>query len=107
MTIQLMTHDEAVNSLATERYLLREMREEERTSFEQHYLGCAHCLEAVTFAGEFMDGAKPVLREMQAAETSGRARGRERRNFLGSVLAPFRRPAPAWALVAILGSVVG
>lgn len=102
MSIQLMNHEEAVNGLATERYLLGEMQEEERSAFEQHYLDCAHCLEAVTFAGEFMDGAKPVAREMQPAETSDRARGRERRIFLSGLLAAVRSPAPAFALVLLL-----
>ncbi len=38
-----MTHLEALASLATERYLLGEMREAERQAFEQHYFDCALC----------------------------------------------------------------
>lgn len=106
MTCQIMKHEEAVSSLAVERYLLGEMREEERAAFEEHYLNCAECLEAITFADEFMEQALPVARQLRAQEG---AAGAPARNTPGSFfvrfLAGLKSPAPAWALVLILSAV--
>lgn len=41
MTSPLMNHKEAVGSMAVERYLLGELKDEERAAFEEHYLNCA------------------------------------------------------------------
>ena len=35
-----MTHTEAISSLASERYLLDEMSDQEREAFEAHYFEC-------------------------------------------------------------------
>ena len=42
-----MTHTEAVNTLASERYLLDEMTESERNAFEDHYFSCLDCAEDI------------------------------------------------------------
>lgn len=42
-----MTHQEALNGLASERYLLDEMTEVERFEFEAHYFDCAECADEV------------------------------------------------------------
>lgn len=107
MTEQLMSHEEAVKGMAVERYLLGEMNEEQQAAFEAHYLSCAACLEAVTFAGEFMQAAEPVAREAKAAEQRSRTTVRERTTFLGKLSIVLRGPAPAWALVVILAGVLG
>ncbi len=36
-----MTHQQALDGLASGRYLLDEMTEVERFEFEEHYFGCA------------------------------------------------------------------
>jgi hypothetical protein len=51
-----MTHDEAIKSGATERYVLDEMTDEERDGFEQHYFDCAVCAEDVNAAIAIRDG---------------------------------------------------
>jgi hypothetical protein len=102
-----MNHKEAVNSLAVERYLLGELKDEERAAFEEHYLNCAECLDAVTFGDEFMEAAQPVARELAMAAKSGHAPVREREpgSFFGRLLAGFRSPALAWAMAFVLGAV--
>ena len=42
-----MTHQQALDGLASERYLLNEMTEVERFEFEEHYFDCAECAEDV------------------------------------------------------------
>jgi hypothetical protein len=101
MTCQIMKHEEAISSLAAERYLLGEMGDEDRSAFEAHYLNCAECLEAVTFADEFMEQARPVARRLQAQETTNVAPAREA-GFVSRLLASLKGPAPAWAMVLIL-----
>ena len=53
-----MSHDNAVATMAAERYLLDELTEAERDVFEEHYFTCPECAEDVR-AGEAM------RREMQ------------------------------------------
>jgi len=108
MTSQLMKHEEAVGGQAAERYLLGEMKDEERSAFEAHYLNCAECLEAVTFADEFMVQAQPVARHLRAQESAydEPARGRNLANFFSRLMSGLKSPAPAWALVVILSGAV-
>jgi hypothetical protein len=96
MTEQLMSHEEALKSMAVERYLLAEMNDQEQATFEAHYLNCAACLEAVTFAGEFIQGAEPVAREVKAAEQGAKASARERKGFFSL----------AWAPAFVMGVIV-
>jgi len=58
-----MDHDEAVRSMATERYLGEEMDESERDAFEAHYFDCAVCAEDVKAAYALHDRARHVARE--------------------------------------------
>lgn len=101
MTDQQMSHEQAVKQMAVERYLLGEMNEEEQAAFEEHYLNCAACLESVTFAGDFLQAAEPVAREVKAAEQRAKAPARERRGFGGLLWAP----AFAMGLVICLAGV--
>src|SRR6185312_15527242 len=63
MTAQFMNHQQALEEHATERYLLGEMSAEQRRAFEEHYLECAECLEAVTFGADFMEAGRQVALE--------------------------------------------
>jgi hypothetical protein len=56
-----MTHEQALSTLASERYLLAEMSEEERASFEEHYFGCEECADDVRAAGRLRDGVRAGL----------------------------------------------
>ncbi len=99
MTNPTMNHEQAVKSLATERYLLGEMADQERSAFEEHYLECPECLEAVTFADEFLsagaEGAKSRVLEPAAPSWAER---------LASIFRPVLHPAPVLALLLLLVS---
>lgn len=56
-----MTHTEALSSLASERYLLDEMTEQERDAFEAHYFECAECADDVTTGARMQDGIRAGL----------------------------------------------
>ena len=53
-----MTHQEAVDTLATERYLLDEMSDENRQTFEEHYFECETCADDLRVATAMLQGAK-------------------------------------------------
>jgi hypothetical protein len=88
-----MTHDAAVKSMATERYLLEEMSDAERDAFEEHFFSCVECAED--------------LRTAELMRTGAREAGRK------NVVAfqPKRQPrwtvALPWAAAASLAVVVG
>jgi Putative zinc-finger len=100
MTTQSMNHQQAVETMAAERYLLREMTAEERRLFEEHYLECAECLEAVTFGTDFLEAGRDVAREQRHARaTAAVPTWRER---VLPVFAAWLRPAPAMAFALLL-----
>ncbi|HEX5432593.1 MAG TPA: zf-HC2 domain-containing protein [Candidatus Angelobacter sp.] len=104
MRTHSMNHQQAVNEHATERYLLREMNAEERRAFEEHYLDCADCLEAVTFGAEFLDAGRQIAPEMSARSAVRVPSWRER--LLPAVSGWFRPvPALAFALLLCLGGI--
>jgi hypothetical protein len=99
-----MEHVQAVNTLATERYILDEMTAEERESFEEHYFSCPECAEDVRAGAIMRDGARSGLAR------AGSASAVEHRAVL-----PLRgagrawRPSIAlpWAAAAALALAVG
>ncbi len=65
-----MTHDEAIRSGATERYLVADMPADEREAFEAHYFECLVCADDVKAAFMIRDGlraAKPAARVLPFA----------------------------------------
>src|SRR5215471_8244235 len=95
-----MDHLQAVKTLAIERYLLDEMPQEERESFEEHFFSCLECGEDARAAAAMRDGAAAGLARTQAVPAADR----------GAVL-PFRPPpvrswrssvALPWAAAAML-----
>lgn len=82
-----MEHSEAADTMASARYLLGEMTEEEREAFEEHFFGCSEC------AGEVRDGS--------AMKDSIRAERAQRRDRLKPVLTLLS--AAAVVAVVILG----
>ena len=93
---QVMNHQEAENTNARERYLLRQMTDEERTVFEEHYLDCAQCLEAVTFGADFLDAGRELVEE-QRLKLAEPAPARKDRAFS---LRSLWQPVPALAMAA-------
>ena len=97
-----MTHQEALDGLASERYLLDEMSEVERFEFEEHYFDCAECAEDVRL-GEMV---------RLEARRSGPAMANPQASRAAVVLTSpkwWRRPmvAAPWAVAATLAMVVG
>jgi anti-sigma factor RsiW len=56
-----MEHQEAVSTLASERYLLGEMTDTERDSFEEHFFSCAECAEDVLIGDKMREGVRAGL----------------------------------------------
>jgi anti-sigma factor RsiW len=56
-----MTHDDAITTLAAERYLLDEMSEIERHEFEEHYFDCDVCAADLRTAARMSDRARAAL----------------------------------------------
>src|SRR5262245_3118106 len=92
-----MDHQQAIKMHAAERYLLEELSEEERESFEDHYFSCTECADEVKAAFMFADNAKAVM-----AQWPARRAERQRVNFW-EWLRPVLIPAMA---VLLLGVVV-
>ena len=105
---EAMEHYEAVEMMASERYLLDELTPELRDAYEEHMFGCTECADDVRFGAAFVDHAKAVLPEMAvaalpaAAPVSVRQPVKEKRDWFA-----WLRPAmmvPAFAcLLAIVG----
>lgn len=56
-----MDHDEAVRLRAVVKYVLGELPQTERDSFEEHYFDCGECALDVRSAAAFADNARNVL----------------------------------------------
>jgi hypothetical protein len=62
-----MNHDEAVQEMATERYLLDELSPELREAFEEHMFDCQECAFDVRAGNVFLTEAKVQLPAIMAA----------------------------------------
>jgi hypothetical protein len=87
-----VTHQEAVNSFATERYLLGEMSDADRDAFEEHYFSCDACAQDVRSGSAMGDAARAVF----AAEAVQRPK---------PVTRWHRSPVLPWALAASLAAL--
>ena len=69
-----MEHDEAVRLQTALRYVLGELPQTERDSFEEHYFDCGECALDVRAAAAFADNARNVLgREAREAASQAAA----------------------------------
>ena len=98
-----MTHQQSLDGLASERYLLDEMTEVERFEFEEHYFDCAECAEDVKLGDMIRQEARRAGPAMAANPQAGRP---------AVVLTSakwWRRPmvAAPWAVAATLALAVG
>ena len=98
-----MTHQQALDGLASERYLLDEMTEVERFEFEDHYFDCAECAEDVRLG----DMIRQEARRAGAAMAPNTQVGRPAVVLTSAKW--WRRPmvAAPWAAAATLALVVG
>jgi hypothetical protein len=85
-----MDHQQATESMATERYLLDELTPEARDAFEEHFFDCQECATDLRATAGFMDAAN---RELGASpKAMAAASSKPRRGFF--------RPALAWGALA-------
>lgn len=62
-----MTHTEAVEQMAAERYLLNELAPDARTAFEEHFFDCPECAIDLRAGAMFIDEAKAQLEGLEAS----------------------------------------
>jgi anti-sigma factor RsiW len=65
-----MNHEDAVQEMATERYLLDELSPELREAFEEHMFECQECAFDVRAGNVFLSETKVQLPEVLAAQTA-------------------------------------
>lgn len=58
MNARLIDHQQAVNNMMAERYLLGELNQGEREAFEEHFFGCSECFDHVKAGTEFISSLK-------------------------------------------------
>ena len=65
----LIEHGQAVGELLVERYLLRELSDDEREAFEEHFFSCHECSTDVILGSIFFDTgrASGVIDERRSA----------------------------------------
>jgi hypothetical protein len=101
-----MTHQQALSTSASERYLLGEMTEPERSTFEEHYFSCTECAEDVRTLAVMQEGVREGFLSSQSRATSAVGRS----NVL-TMPQPARRwyqsTAIPWALAATLALTAG
>lgn len=64
-----MDHAEAVQTNATERYLLGELQAAEVDAFEEHYFDCMSCADDVRTGAQLLDGGRQLVREPASTKT--------------------------------------
>lgn len=62
-----MDHQEAIQLMAVEKYLLNELPPELRDDFEEHYFGCPECATDLRATAAFLDAAKAELKANSAS----------------------------------------
>jgi hypothetical protein len=112
-----MNHAEAVQQMATEKYLLGELSPELRDAFEEHFFDCPECAMDVRSAAVFIDEAKEHLPELTgpmaipAAERKPgtlKSETREKKQpWWAGLVSGLLRPALAVPVFAALIAVVG
>lgn len=100
-----MEHEQAVQNLAVECYLLGEMTPGEREAFEEHYFECGVCAEDVRTASQFLEDMKGVLAGRHPLPVPMPTREAREQRSPGWTWTAWLRPQFATALVAVLGIV--
>jgi hypothetical protein len=93
-----MTHAQAVQTLAVERYLLDEMPEIERFAFEEHFFDCADCAEELRDGAQLRNAVKAGL--LPAAGRAEPVTPSTTRRWSASAVIP-------WAAAATLALALG
>jgi anti-sigma factor RsiW len=113
----MMNHENAVQLMAVERYLLDDLTSELRDEFEEHMFDCAECALDLRSGAAFVNEAKLQLPQLIAASHPPQAAAPSRveprqakssLNWLAWLRPVFAVPAPAFAVpafAALLGLV--
>ena len=107
-----MQHHDAVATLASERYLLDEMPEDERFEFEEHYFSCPVCAEDVRLGTTLKETVREAATE-RARDGAGRPAAASiappspwwRSSLRASTLAPLAAAA-VFAMVAVYQTLI-
>jgi len=104
-----MTHEQALSTFASERYLLDEMTEPERSTFEEHYFECTDCADDVRAGGLMRDGARAgLLGEVVArGQVHDMTESAAWRRKTGASPRWYQSAAIPWAAAAALAVVAG
>jgi hypothetical protein len=94
MSMDIMSHDQAVSSHAAERYVVGELSGAERESFEGHYFDCPDCFEQISVDGRLMAEFLGHAREVLDPEPE--------KSWLAQMLGDLRRPAPVFVSALLL-----
>ncbi|HEX5107495.1 MAG TPA: zf-HC2 domain-containing protein [Vicinamibacterales bacterium] len=106
-----MTHQHAIETMASERYLLGEMDEQERDRFEAHYFECADCAEDIRTAGRIRREVRKAAKAPAGAPAlvTSPAPFANTARVIRPVRSAWLRPAfvAPWAVAASLALVLG
>ena len=97
-----MTHHEAVETMAAERYLLEEMADAERQLFEDHYFSCTDCASDLHTTAAMLEGVRAgFAQSAPVSNVRSIDAGRPHK------IAWHRSTALPWAIAATLAIVAG
>ncbi len=102
MGTKTMNHNEAVEQMTVERYLLGELDGSAREDFEEHLFSCSECALDTRVATAFIDGAKAQLGELAPAQSHVKSTPKREKGFWFLAW----RPAFAAPVFAALAAVV-
>jgi hypothetical protein len=94
-----MTHQNAVETMAAERYLLNEMAELERYNFEEHFFDCDDCAEEMRLGSRLRNDAAALF---PVASTGRVVHSPELSRRWRPAWAPSLKVAVPWAAAAVL-----
>jgi hypothetical protein len=96
-----MNHDEAIRSGAAEKYVLRELSDELRDAYEDHFLECAECTKNMHALSGFAEGGAEVYDNLHAAVVPSKPQSIWSRLFQPSIA------IPAFAAIVLVLAAVG
>jgi hypothetical protein len=94
-----MTHTQALETMAAERYLLDEMSEIERFRFEEHFFDCEECAETMRLGHRLRTDARHLFVAPPASTAEQRV---ESVSVARPAWRPMLRVALPWAAAAVL-----
>jgi Putative zinc-finger len=96
-----MDHTEAIRSKAAERYLLGELKGDERNQYEEHFFGCSECALDIKAGATFMDNTRDALASDKAFVPSTVSKPHPQNWFTLFLRPAFAAPALALLLLVV------